>query len=323
VIVVGLVWVYESAGSSEESTYPINRRDKFFSSHFIDRETGFVVGNKGLLLKSADQGESWQRIALETNESLNAITFAGKKGWIAGGSGLIFHSADGGSSWAKQESGVEDPLMGLHFFDEKRGMVIGGAGVILTTADGGGTWERHPFNWEANLPECAIEMCSLSPILYDMYFLDEKQGWIVGEKGTVMVTRDGGEEWQLLDVGKYSSLYGVYFRDGMNGIAIGKDTTFLTSTDGGVTWTQKVFPPNPMGDIDLYDIEIDGKEGIIVGDRSLVLLSEDGGKGWKPSMELMKPPMPWLVGACVIPENSPKEACIVGAGTVVKLAIGK
>jgi photosystem II stability/assembly factor-like uncharacterized protein len=156
-----------------------------------------------------------------------------------------------------------------------------------------------------------------------MYFVDEKRGWIVGEKGTVMATEDGGTEWALLDVGNYPSLYGVYFRDQMEGIAVGKDTAFLTSTDGGKSWTKKEFPPSPLGDVDLNAIEIEGKDGIIVGDRSLVLVTQDGGRQWKPSMALMKPPLPFLVAACMVPEKSSKEACIVGAGTIAMLPLDK
>lgn len=305
--------------SGNETVYQPNRRDKFFSSHFMDGQVGIVAGTKGLLLRTTDRGKSWQRIETETREPLNAVTFVGNEGWIGGGGGLVLHSADKGITWTSQETRASESLMAAHFFDSQRGMMVGSGGAIIVTADGGTTWNRHSFDWPSNLPACAIEKCILSPSLYAIYFVDEHRGWIVGEKGTVLATSDGGQEWTLLDVGNYSSLYGVYFRDENEGIAVGKDLSYLTSKDGGKTWRQKELPPSPMGAVDLNDIAIKGEDGIIVGDRSLVLVSDDGGRQWQPSMGLMKPPMPFLVSAYILPHNSPKKVCIVGAGTIALL----
>ena len=30
----------------------------------------------------------------------------------------------------------------------------------------------------------------------DVYFLDEKNGWIIGDKGTIIHTTDGGKNWE-------------------------------------------------------------------------------------------------------------------------------
>lgn len=321
-IIACMLWLFaasllaEHVVARDEQPYRPNRRDKLFCSHFIDRQVGIVVGSKGLILKTTDRGTSWQRIDTGIREPLNTVTFVGTEGWIAGGGGIVLHSADQGMSWARQETGVSESLMAAHFFDCRRGIIVGAAGTILTTADGGATWKRHPFDWGANLPECAIDKCIVSPSLYAVYFADEQHGWIVGEKGTVMATNNGGNAWMLREVGNYPSLYGVYFRDEREGIAVGKDWTFLTTTDGGTTWRQKELPPSPMGAVDLNDIAIRGKDGVIVGDRGLVLVSDDGGRQWQPSAELMKPPLPFLVSTCLLPENSPHEACIVGAGTI-------
>jgi len=320
VLIMALVWMGEGKARENERPYEVSRRDKLFSCHFVDRNVGLVVGNRGLVLRTTDRGESWNRIEIEAREALNGITCVGNHGWIVGSNGLIMHSDDSGASWGTQKSGSADSLMAVHFFNQKRGIVVGGGGTILTTNNGGTTWHRYPFDWMGSLPPCAIEMCILSPILYDIYFLDTRHGWIVGEKGTVLATKDGGTEWKLLNVAEYPSLYSVYFSNEHEGMAAGKDGSLLTSNDGGSTW-EKQRVPVPAGEVDLHVVLMDDGRGIVVGDRGVVLRSTDGGKNWKLETLQLQPPLPWLVGACVIPENSAKQGCIVGEGTIVNLAI--
>lgn len=97
-----------------------------------------------------------------------------KSGWAVGHMGVVLHSADGGESWTKQMDGVQaaqlmksaasadtsplrtefekfaktlvddgpdKPFLALHFFgDGKRGIVVGAYNLALTTEDAGATW---------------------------------------------------------------------------------------------------------------------------------------------------------------------------------------
>ncbi len=72
-------------------------------------------------------------------------------GWAVGDRGVIWHTADGGRTWHLQASGVTCRLASVSFLDGQRGWAAGGAmqpyssasrGVLITTGDGGATWSE-------------------------------------------------------------------------------------------------------------------------------------------------------------------------------------
>jgi photosystem II stability/assembly factor-like uncharacterized protein len=89
-----------------------------------------------------------------------------------------------------------------------------------------------------------------SDLFAQMYYLDAKParikyidstlGWIVGEKGTIYKTSDGGENWSLKQSGTQNNLYDIAFEDEFNGIAIGHSVVLSTS-DGGENWNSQPF----------------------------------------------------------------------------------
>ena len=63
-----------------------------------------------------------------------------KRGWAVGYPGIILYTADGGETWAYQESGTEAVLNCVSFVDGLHGLIAGNGGIILRTEDGGSTW---------------------------------------------------------------------------------------------------------------------------------------------------------------------------------------
>ena len=61
----------------------------------------------------------------------------------------------------------------------------------MYTVDGGITWES------AAPPLPAADR----PTLRDVFFIDDQHGWVVGEEGTILATRDGGSTWVRQDTG--------------------------------------------------------------------------------------------------------------------------
>ncbi|MHC4494101.1 MAG: WD40/YVTN/BNR-like repeat-containing protein, partial [Planctomycetota bacterium] len=78
------------------------RSTSFRDVSFVDRETGYVVGERGVILKTVD----------------------------------------GGDSWTACESGADVWLRALHLVDAQRAYVAGSAGVLLRTENAGASWER-------------------------------------------------------------------------------------------------------------------------------------------------------------------------------------
>ena len=85
------------------------------SIQFIDAENAIITGEFGILLTSADGGNSWRRGNKIPNDFFpHAALFTDlRTGWVSGLAGVILHTTDGGNSWVKQPGGVGAPMYAL------------------------------------------------------------------------------------------------------------------------------------------------------------------------------------------------------------------
>lgn len=67
-----------------------------------------------------------------------------EKGWVVGEFGTVLATADGGKTWHAQKSPVETTLFGVEFADADTGFATGIEQVLLRTTDGGQTWKKMP-----------------------------------------------------------------------------------------------------------------------------------------------------------------------------------
>jgi photosystem II stability/assembly factor-like uncharacterized protein len=109
--------------------------------------SAWLCGDAGLILRSQDQGQSWQGVASATellvSQQLDFTSVAthGSHIWLAGNPGcIVLHSADAGATWETLQTEQALPLRDLHFADENRGWAVGALGTILATRDGGRSW---------------------------------------------------------------------------------------------------------------------------------------------------------------------------------------
>ncbi|MFC2093986.1 YCF48-related protein [Bacteroidota bacterium] len=205
--------------------------DGVSSVHFVDQNTGWVVGTCydgettiGRMHKTTDGGINWNRIIPYPLISSSVFFINIDTGWVAGYS--ILKSTDGGNNWTSQL----DTLIlfnSVYFVDEFTGWAAGREvflgthqGVILKTTNGGENWENQSVgvsNW-----------------LSDIYFVDENTGWAVGEDGIILNTTDGGENWISQPSATINNLSSVHFIDENTGWVVGANGTILKTTNGGI-----------------------------------------------------------------------------------------
>src|SRR5690606_21463134 len=77
-----------------------------------------------------------------------------------------------------------------------------------------------------------------------VHFIDSLNGWICGNNGVIIHTKDGGLNWALQESGINSNLRKIRFADLQNGWAIGDSGKILNTTNGGETWKLQNIIPN-------------------------------------------------------------------------------
>lgn len=102
---------------------------------------------------------------------------------------------------------------------------------------------------------------------------------VVGERGHILRSDDGGRTWQQADVPTRATLTGVFFHDEKLGWAVGHDQVILRTTDGGKGW-QLVHAP-PDAESPLLDVWFaDSRHGYAIGAYGAFLETGDGGESW-------------------------------------------
>jgi photosystem II stability/assembly factor-like uncharacterized protein len=163
---------------------------------FVNKEIGFIVARKGVILKTNDSGVTWASFITDSLLSYNGLHFINSNtGWVAGGGGalinrdygIILGTIDGGVTWEKQYETdttniylLEDNFKDIKFINAQFGYAFAGIGgtYLYTTTDGGINWNKKGL--------------SLIP-LYDIGVVSRDTVWGCG--GGFASTVDNGFNW--------------------------------------------------------------------------------------------------------------------------------
>lgn len=171
--------------------------------HFFDNQSGWAVGHDGVLLRSLDQGASWQkqldgsvinslRVQAIENEvqALKKVTPSNDE--LLEETEYLLDDAR-----AAQEEGPSTPLLDVHFISEQTGFAVGAYGLVLRSNDGGETWEYIGHK----LPN--PDGLHLNRIFYTQ----DGRLLLLGEAGLLLQSRDEGQNWMALDSPYMGSFY--------------------------------------------------------------------------------------------------------------------
>jgi photosystem II stability/assembly factor-like uncharacterized protein len=163
-----------------------------------------AVGSFGVIIKSEDSGATWTQASVPASVTLTAVDFpTPEKGWAVGHDGLIVHSDDGGKTWRKQLDGhqlneqvvavaeriveqVRQEFEALQAEEEPDEYALEDAEFMLEEAE---------FALEGAMDDTAAG--PVRPLL-DVWFRNEREGFVLGSYGMLIVTEDGGENWELV-----------------------------------------------------------------------------------------------------------------------------
>ena len=102
---------------------------------------------------------------------------------------------------------------------------------------------------------------------------------VVGQRGHILVSGDGGASWKQAQVPARALLTALHMHDANTGWAVGHDAVILRTDDGGGTW--RLVHRAPEEERPLLDVWFRDKQlGFAVGAYGYFLATRDGGKTW-------------------------------------------
>ena len=261
----------------------------------------WVSGSKGVILKSLDEGKTWQRLHVEGGEALDfrgIVAFSEKTAYLMssgeGEKSRIYKTADGGETWKLQhtDNRKEFFLDTIACASETRCFALGdpidGKFLLLTTTDGE-HWNLLPGDERpAALPgEGSFAASNSCLALFNngqIYFVTG------GPAARFFHSPDGGHTWTVAETpighGNASSgIFSIASRDGKAVTIVGGDyqdpkrasAVAAYSFDGGKTWQLSTQQP---GGFRSAVASLDERTFVIVGPNGEEF-SDDGGAHWK------------------------------------------
>jgi photosystem II stability/assembly factor-like uncharacterized protein len=111
---------------------------------FADQTRGYIVGEKGIILRTDDGGLTWKDQENSAKTNLFAISIASRDDvLIAGDQGRVLGTKDGGLTWVIQPSITSSPLFAVAYRGGSNAWVAGRGGAILRRTESLATF-RNP-----------------------------------------------------------------------------------------------------------------------------------------------------------------------------------
>lgn len=227
-----------------------------------------AVGERGVILRSADSARTWNLVPSGTTATLTAVSFANltapRQGWAVGHDAVILFTRDGGATWTRQYQGpdLQASFLDVLAVDAQRAIAVGSDGLYLATTDGGRTWERRQVGAE----DAHFNRITRS---------GSAHLFLAGERGTLLRSPDLGATWQRMDAPYEGSFYGILPLDRPNLLAHGLRGHVYRSADDGASW-QAVACPQPV--LVATAVRVRGDRVILAGQARSLLVSADLGR---------------------------------------------
>lgn len=175
-------------------------------------------------------------------------------------------------------------------------------------------WASCSTVWSAE----SVTPADLRPNLFGACFLSAQEGWIIGDRGRIFYTNDGGKTLERLESGTNRAFLSIACFPDKSLVLTGKSGIVYRSPNGG-----KSFEAQPSGvERNLVSSSFgDQRTGLAVGDAGTIIRTADGGSTWQRMVVPKDIPLPEDVAEVVDPSDllfedvsfpTPDRAWIVG-----------
>lgn len=235
-----------------------------------------AVGQRGHIVYSDDNGQSWKQGKVPVASDLVAVSFpSAQRGWAVGHDGVVLHTADGGTTWTRQLDGRSaGQRLWTYYKDLAEKGLLGG---LLGSAD-------ESARLLAEVEKVAGQGAD-NPFL-DVWFADEQNGFIVGAFNLIFRTADGGKTWEpwfhRSDNPTRLHLYAVRGIGGAVYVAGEQGLLLKLDTASGASAPSARFKAVTTPYKGTYFGLLGSKDAVLVhGLRGNAFRSTDGGSSWQ------------------------------------------
>lgn len=265
---------YEATGAGQRAPHWAAKDSgaadvRFRGLSAVSRNTAWVAGTAGTVLRTTDGGASWRNVSppgaaelqfrdIEAFDARRAVVLAIGEGEAS----RVYRTDDGGTTWTESFRNTDARAFYdcLTFFDRSHGLAmsdpVDGKFRILSTSDGGRSWKvlpngGMPAALEGEAGFAASGQCLVSSGPRDVWLATGG-----GARARVLHSADRGLTWTASDTpipagDGARGVFALAFRDRTHGLAVGGDyradqaspRAGAVTTDGGRTWTTSATPP--------------------------------------------------------------------------------
>ena len=268
----GHILLRDANGQVQQARVPVDLL--LTAVQFVDARNGWAVGHDGVVLHSADGGQTWSKqldgrvinplllkaAEMQVARAEQAANAAPEDQQLASALDNARFALD--DAQAASASGPSRPLLGLWFRNAREGWVVGAYGIFLKTDDGGASWQSvsgldNPDRLHLN----------------SVLGLGDGSLLVAGEGGRLYRSADGGERWQPTQQPTDASLYALAELSSGGIMASGFGGTLLVSDDHGASWKLHDLPVKAS----LYGIkQLSSGALVLAGQAGVLLYSTDG-----------------------------------------------
>ncbi|MFD3540989.1 WD40/YVTN/BNR-like repeat-containing protein [Streptomyces sp. NPDC058662] len=274
----------------------------------VSRNTAWVAGSRGTVLRTVDGGRSWRDVSppdavaqglelrdIEAFDARRAVALSIGEGEAS----RVLRTEDGGATWTETFRNPDPRAFYdcLTFFDARHGLAmsdpVDGRFRILSTDDGGRTWRVLPT---AGMPEALPGEAGFAASGQCLVGAGPRDVWLAtggGAAARILHSSDRGLNWRVaestLPAGDPArGVFALAFRDRTRGVAVGGDyrtgqpspQAAAVTSDAGRTWRPAAAPP-PAYRSGAAWFPYSAATALAVGPTGTDLTT-DGGHSWRP-----------------------------------------
>jgi len=270
--------------------------------YFLNDQLGWMATSDGEVLGTFDGGKTWQKREV-TSREIKDIHFLARTGYIVGERGLVMKSTNGGATWEDISQNIKYDFTGVGMVNDSVIIICGTdqnsmsktKGEVFQSFDFGKTWKKHDWklgNGFVDLAVCPprkVYLLAIKKVAHSISqgvryfhggyegdrmgfgfdFMDD-WGFMVGHDGLFAKTITHGRLWDEIPTDTSAELYAIEMYDKTSGVAVGEKGLVMHFYDDG---ERRVFE-NVGTDKDLLSVFVTGQKIFIGGEDGLFMAKE-------------------------------------------------